>query len=582
VSKALKELWRKPISAPTIEILKDHLAKPLTDEEKLPISKVRFNRQIRGFHSRYSNEEVTAEHLNQIFRVSETEFTSYDSMVIERIILGTESYDDGTENSFIGLWNDNIGVVLEKILNGVAVRDSNHRTSTALKQPDYGFLINGKYCLFRGEEKPPGSLEDPRNELVLKLIWTYDPLMYILGEWTCPPFVRASHFRIQPIMQSVPKSTSLRSQSLLKLCHSSTATSKLLRIESPALYVYFVYAESSRGWPNSFAMMASKNTNLSSGPFYYLAVLERALISYSADGLTKITIGKAIEKIFLHPDAAIRVSHLTNIYNLLLQKKVPNTDILVRSSTEESNCYVVLKPRGIDALPRDGREAYAMIACVLQALTVSIISPYYPFLRIPQVMHSDPPIYHRDIRPSNILKQYNDDTWFLIDWSDSATPPTLPASLSDHNHSPRIHDANHGAEVDIWAVGYCLTVLARQSRVHDAPAVKRIGMQWQEEETLTADAALAQIKVLNLITLFPRMCYLHVDMFQAARHLFIDPKDEQLSTSSPATARAKPSLAQAGGAKEGTGKTRATRSRARAEAQEKSEGGRLTVAKKAK
>ena len=149
--------------------------------------------------------------------------------------------------------------------------------------------------------------------------------------------MRASHFCIQPIMRPVPKPTSLRSQSLLKLCHSSTATSRLLQIESPALYVCFVCAESSRGWPNSFAMMASKNTNPSSGPFYYLAVLEqRALISYSADGLTKITIAKAIEKRFLHPDAAIYVPHLANIYNLSLPKKVPNTDILVHSSTERA------------------------------------------------------------------------------------------------------------------------------------------------------------------------------------------------------------------------------------------------------
>ena len=271
----------------------------------------------------------------------------------------------------------------------------------------------------------------------------------------------------------------------------------------------FVCAESSRGWPNNLTTVVSKNTGRCSGPFYYLTLLERALISYSPDRLTEVMKAVVIQKRFLHPDAAIRVSHLINIYNLLLQKKLPNTDKLVHASTEESNCYVLTEPRGIDQLPRDGQEAYAMIVCVLQALTVSIISPYYPFLIIPQVMHSNPPVYHRDIRPANIMKKYNDNTWFLIDWSDAATPPTLPASLNARNHSPRVREPNHGAEVDIWGVGFCLIDLAYRKRVHDAPAVEHIGEQWRKQETLTADAALAQIKVLNLITLFLRMCYIH-------------------------------------------------------------------------
>ena len=146
---------------------------------KIPISEIRFNQQIRSFHSLYPNEEVTTDHLNRIFRISETEFTSYESMAIESIVLGTQFYEDATENSFHGLWNDDIGVVLEKIPDGVAIRDNNDHTSTALKRPDCGFLIDGKRCLFCGEEKAFGSLEDPRNELVLKLIC---PLMYILGE----------------------------------------------------------------------------------------------------------------------------------------------------------------------------------------------------------------------------------------------------------------------------------------------------------------------------------------------------------------------------------------------------------------
>jgi len=187
---SLRESWRTPVSAPTVDILRDHLAKPLTEQEKIPISQREFDEQIRAFHPCHPGQEVTADDLNRIFRVSETETSSYQSTVIERIVVGTHSRGDGTKDSFIGLWDDNIGIVLERVLDGVPVRYPNHHTTTALRLPDFGFLIHGKICLFRGEEKAPGSLEDPRIELLRKLIWTYDPLMYILGERTCPPSVR--------------------------------------------------------------------------------------------------------------------------------------------------------------------------------------------------------------------------------------------------------------------------------------------------------------------------------------------------------------------------------------------------------
>jgi len=68
--------------------------------------------------------------------------------------------------------------------------------------------------------------------------------------------------------------------------------------------------------------------------------------------------------------------------------------------------------------------------------------------------------------------------------------------------------------------------------------------QWEQDESLTAVAALAQIQVPNPISLLPRMCYIRVDVLQGERHFFIDLEDEQ---SSSATTLAKPAIVRATG-----------------------------------
>jgi serine/threonine protein kinase len=79
-----------------------------------------------------------------------------------------------------------------------------------------------------------------------------------------------------------------------------------------------------------------------------------------------------------------------------------------------------------------------------------------PWSRALKVMHEEPkPIYHRDIRWENIVKSGDDPKkWFLIDWDDASTPPTVAAKhLDPRTHAPSVFGDNHGPEVDIWAVG---------------------------------------------------------------------------------------------------------------------------------
>jgi hypothetical protein len=79
------------------------------------------------------------------------------------------------------MWDNNIANILQLILpEAEFIRDSDRDTSTALKRPDFGFLVKNN-CILRGEEKGLESREDPKQELLDKLIYTYQPLKYILG-----------------------------------------------------------------------------------------------------------------------------------------------------------------------------------------------------------------------------------------------------------------------------------------------------------------------------------------------------------------------------------------------------------------
>ncbi len=105
-------------------------------------------------------------------------------------------------------------------------------------------------------------------------------------------------------------------------------------------------------------------------------------------------------------------------------------------------------------------------------------------------MHSSPnPVYHRDIRGPNIIKRVDGQGWFLIDWSDASTAPTLAADhLKPAEHSPRVPQDNHGAEVDIWGIGKYLEELA--SRVTCGMA-----RRWITDLSTNAVAALEEINV---------------------------------------------------------------------------------------
>jgi hypothetical protein len=107
-------------------------------------------------------------------------------------------------------------------------------------------------------------------------------------------------------------------------------------------------------------------------------------------------------------------------------------------------------------------------------------------------------LFHRDIRwPNIILSPDHHSKWCLIDWDDAALSPTRAAKhLDPKSHSAAAFWDNHGAEVDIWAVGK-LILDAREFVPAIPDTLVTIGMQMVEGPIGTAKAAQSLIRQLT-------------------------------------------------------------------------------------
>jgi hypothetical protein len=103
-------------------------------------------------------------------------------------------------------------------------------------------------------------------------------------------------------------------------------------------------------------------------------------------------------------------------------------------------------------------------------------------------------VFHRDIRWQNIMQSREDSSkWFLIDWEDASFAPTKGAPhLSQNEHSRNVYKDNHGADVDIWAVGRLIFTAQLQ-----VPALRDFGqMMMMEGHVLNAEQGLREIRNL--------------------------------------------------------------------------------------
>jgi hypothetical protein len=151
-------------------------------------------------------------------------------------------------------------------------------------------------------------------------------------------------------------------------------------------------------------------------------------------------------------------------------------------------------------MPGTIRQVLDAVGCILDALTVSLsyvpISMSWSYLL--QIMHAEPePIFHRDIRWPNVMRCANDPRkWFLIDWDDAATRPTLAAKHLDKQcHSPAVLKDNHGPEVDIWGVG--MLIIHSSRRFTSFPRNLRNIGQAMQSGALDLSQTIAKILTLK-------------------------------------------------------------------------------------
>jgi hypothetical protein len=171
--------WLQPIPLPPATDLVQFLDSPLPDESKLPISQAQYSNLI----SRNTSDYCAPDHLDRLFRISNTQSCEDIWLPIISAIKtpAPSSSEYLSENLYIHFWDTNICKPLQLVLpEGSPLRDSSRHTSTGMKRPDFGYLMDS-ICVFRGEEKGPSTPGDPKAELTEKLKWIYDPAPYVLG-----------------------------------------------------------------------------------------------------------------------------------------------------------------------------------------------------------------------------------------------------------------------------------------------------------------------------------------------------------------------------------------------------------------
>ena len=160
---------------PSIAELKAFVDKPLLDNEKIPLDPERFQSLINM--TTPGGDWCSREDVESLFCSEEG-----NSVLDQFFFVVSEAPPrSGTESSFHSFWDANVRKILELLLpGGWSTRDGSRHTATGSLRPDFAFILS-KLCPFRGEEKPPGSTDDPKAELSSKLAWAYDPAPYVLG-----------------------------------------------------------------------------------------------------------------------------------------------------------------------------------------------------------------------------------------------------------------------------------------------------------------------------------------------------------------------------------------------------------------
>ncbi|KIM44388.1 hypothetical protein M413DRAFT_24899 [Hebeloma cylindrosporum] len=436
---------------PAVDELGRFLNTPLHQRAKIPVAQYQFD----SLTSHTLHDAFRGMDLEKLFRVDDQECAEAIYRRMSSVLDNSPPPDDSTKHAFISFWDTNIRGIIEILTcGGVSIRDVNCHPSAASQRPGYGFLYH-HVCPFRGEEKAPNDSNNPRAELSAKMIWTYDPAPYVLGYHATGTVITLVAICRPRYPQQSPEIVTLGELDLRLKVNRLKHLIRMIKLCS-----LIVPITTAIGVPTAPEFVPLRRGD---------KVIE--------------VCGKSIKKTFEGPQRYAKLQRLKDVYDLLKAKAVPNVDSISASSSftdDTHSAAVFLEPRGISTSPSNGLQVIEAICCILEALVV---------------MHTGPkPIFHRDIRWPNIVQRADDLTkWFLIDWEDAATPPTVAAThLNKNNHAPTVFLDDHGPEVDIWAVG----MLILERSVGLPPDFRALGKILQSG-TISAAEAFEGVNVLK-------------------------------------------------------------------------------------
>ncbi|KAK2464907.1 hypothetical protein APHAL10511_002983 [Amanita phalloides] len=454
ISQKLFNLWTAPVQY-DIKLLQAYLDEPLSPDWKVPLSHFDWKQLL--FSEAVRDHACSDQDLELLFNQCDDESASAIRMPLLAAITSGPPDLDSSKASFHSFWDANFRNILAPCLGGKTIRNSNQGTATELFRPDFGLLLTDA-CIFRGEEKRVTFTGDvPKAELGVKTRWVYDPAPNILGYHAVGPVVVLSAI--------LPQGGSLRVVDLIRADLSTRRdriknASRMIRMCGILRYLLSVIGE-------------GKDRDM------FLQIHAGGKLLKFFTSFVRKTYGIEDEV-----DGEERVKHLRAIYAALASKGVPNVDRLKDSKIRDytRGSYVDLEPRGIDQSPESSTDIRNAVMCILQTL---------------KACHaSDPQVFHRDIRWRNVIRNKEDPTnWFLIDWEDASFAPTRAAQhLNRIEHSPKVFEDNHGAEVDMWGVGRLIVTAQMQ-----IPALQDLGRKMMRGDVLNAEQGLEEINDIQVV-----------------------------------------------------------------------------------
>ncbi|XP_024366588.1 crinkler effector protein 8 isoform X1 [Physcomitrium patens] len=356
-----------------------------------------------------------------------------------------------TESSYHAYWDCLVTepISLFSLETLVFDRDTSRFSSSENKRPDKLGMVS-RLALWRGEEKGPDTEDDPKQELVRKLIWTYGNLPYLLCYYANAAIV-----------------------TYCALVHDA----KRCKTEVVDLITVNLSVVEDRLLASLIGFNISKLLMRLSEAGIVLGV-ESDFYDYRTDGKT-VFVGTGVDKIYRDKRTFEKVYQ---IYKSI--KDCPNAEQVLKINAADRRFRMI--PRCLvksRARPED--ELLKALINVAEALV---------WLHGKNLMH-------RDITWRNVLRNTSGTNWVLIDFDETAATPCGHAhGLCVEAHAPEMSRGRHDSSVDIWGIGH----LIRSSGINGLSAgvreLQRDCLQTDASRRPNAETCLERLKCLRRMT----------------------------------------------------------------------------------